>query len=113
LAVAELLAAQRAGVVVNGRDADAATGAAQRITGAVAFPGSPADPAVGNALIDTCVEQFGRIDVLVNCAGTAGLASESILRVTEKVAAVYLIDAAVSLAEGRGPLLVSAAGHDA
>jgi hypothetical protein len=51
--------------------------------------------------------------VLVNCAGTAGLASESILRVTEKVAAVYLIDAAVSLAEGRGPLLVSAAGHDA
>jgi NAD(P)-dependent dehydrogenase (short-subunit alcohol dehydrogenase family) len=82
LAVAELLAAQGAGVVVNGRDADAATEASQRITGAVAFPGSPADPAIADALIDTCVEQFGRIDVLVNCAGTAGLASESILRVT-------------------------------
>jgi NAD(P)-dependent dehydrogenase (short-subunit alcohol dehydrogenase family) len=82
LAVAELLAAQGAGVVINGRDADAAAEAAQRITGAVAHPGSPADPAVANALIDRCIQEFGRIDVLVNCAGTAGLASESILKVT-------------------------------
>jgi len=29
-----------------------------------------------------CTEEFGRIDILVNCAGTAGLASESILEVT-------------------------------
>ncbi|HZN79913.1 MAG TPA: SDR family NAD(P)-dependent oxidoreductase [Mycobacterium sp.] len=82
LAVAELLAAQGAGVVINGRDADAATEAAQHITGAVAFSGSPADPAVADALIDTCIKEFGQIDVLVNCAGTAGLASESILKVT-------------------------------
>jgi NAD(P)-dependent dehydrogenase (short-subunit alcohol dehydrogenase family) len=82
LAVAELLAAQGAGVVVNGRDADTAAQAAQRITGAVAFPGSPSEPAVADALIDTCVREFGRIDILVNCAGTAGLASESILTVT-------------------------------
>jgi NAD(P)-dependent dehydrogenase (short-subunit alcohol dehydrogenase family) len=80
--VAELLAAQGAGVVVNGRDADAAAEAAQGIAGAVAHPGSPADPAVANALINRCVSEFGRIDVLVNCAGTAGLASESILTVT-------------------------------
>ena len=82
LAVAELLAGQGAGVVVNGREADAAAEAAQRIHGAIAFPGSPADPEVADALIDTCVQQFGRIDILVNCAGTAGLASESILNVT-------------------------------
>jgi NAD(P)-dependent dehydrogenase (short-subunit alcohol dehydrogenase family) len=82
LAVAELLAAQGAGVVVNGRNADAATEAAQSIPGAVAFAGSPADPAVADALIDTCIQQFGQIDILVNCAGTAGLASESILKVT-------------------------------
>jgi NAD(P)-dependent dehydrogenase (short-subunit alcohol dehydrogenase family) len=69
-------------VVVNGRDIDAATQAAQRITGAIAYPGSPADAAVADALIDTCVKEFGRIDILVNCAGTAGLASESILNVT-------------------------------
>jgi NAD(P)-dependent dehydrogenase (short-subunit alcohol dehydrogenase family) len=82
LAVAELLAGQGAGVVVNGRDADAAAEAAQRIHGAIAFAGSPADPEVADALIDTCVQQFGRIDILVNCAGTAGLAGESILKVT-------------------------------
>jgi NAD(P)-dependent dehydrogenase (short-subunit alcohol dehydrogenase family) len=44
LAVAELLAAQGARVVVNGRDADAATEAAKRITGAVAFRGFPPSP---------------------------------------------------------------------
>jgi NAD(P)-dependent dehydrogenase (short-subunit alcohol dehydrogenase family) len=80
--VAELLAAQGAGVVVNGRDGGAATAAAQRIPDAVAFAGSPAQPAVADALIDACIQAFGRIDILVNCAGTAGLASESILTVT-------------------------------
>jgi NAD(P)-dependent dehydrogenase (short-subunit alcohol dehydrogenase family) len=80
--VAELLAAQGAGVVINGRDADAATKAAQRIPGAAAFAGSPADPAVADALIGACLSAFGRIDILVNCAGTAGLASESTLKVT-------------------------------
>jgi NAD(P)-dependent dehydrogenase (short-subunit alcohol dehydrogenase family) len=82
LAVAELLGAQGAGVVVNGRDADAAAEAARGIAGAVAFPGSPAEPALADALIDTCIKEFGQIDILVNCAGTAGLASESILTVT-------------------------------
>jgi NAD(P)-dependent dehydrogenase (short-subunit alcohol dehydrogenase family) len=80
--VAELLATLGAGVVVNGRDGDAATKAAQRIPRAVAFAGSPAEPAVAQALIDTCIREFGRIDILVNCAGTAGLAGESILTVT-------------------------------
>jgi len=69
-------------VIVNGRDADAAVQAAQRIPRAVALAGSPAEPAVADALIDACVGEFGRIDVLVNCAGTAGLAGESILNVT-------------------------------
>jgi NAD(P)-dependent dehydrogenase (short-subunit alcohol dehydrogenase family) len=82
LAVAALLAELGAGVVVNGRDADAAAQAAEGIDGAVAHPGSPADPATADALIDRCTSEFGRIDILVNCAGTAGLASESILQVT-------------------------------
>jgi NAD(P)-dependent dehydrogenase (short-subunit alcohol dehydrogenase family) len=82
LAVAELLAEQGAGVVINGRDPDAASEAANRIDGAVAHPGSPADPEIADALIDRCTSEFGRIDILVNCAGTAGLAGESILKVT-------------------------------
>jgi NAD(P)-dependent dehydrogenase (short-subunit alcohol dehydrogenase family) len=81
LAVAELLAANGAGAVVNGRGTDAVEAAAQRISG-VGHAGSPSDPSVADALIETCINEFGRIDILVNCAGTAGLAGESILNVT-------------------------------
>lgn len=80
--MAELLAAQGAGVVVNGRDAQAAQAAADRVPGAVAHAGSPADPAVADALIDRCTSEFGRIDILVNCAGTAEPVGSSILNVT-------------------------------
>lgn len=82
LAVAELLGARGAGVVVNGRDVAAAREAAERIPGALAHPGSPADPDIADALIDTCVREFGAIDILVNCAGTAEPAGSSILNVT-------------------------------
>jgi NAD(P)-dependent dehydrogenase (short-subunit alcohol dehydrogenase family) len=82
LAVAELLAAHGAGVVINGRDSGAVAEVAQRITGAVGRPGSPAEPAVADALVDTCVQEFGRIDILVNCAGTAEPAGSSILNIT-------------------------------
>ncbi|MGV0744454.1 SDR family NAD(P)-dependent oxidoreductase [Mycolicibacterium sp. XJ870] len=81
LAVAELLAGQGAGVVVSGRDATAATSAAERISG-VAHAGSPSDPAVADALVETCIREFGRIDILVNCAGTAEPAGSSILNVS-------------------------------
>jgi NAD(P)-dependent dehydrogenase (short-subunit alcohol dehydrogenase family) len=80
--VAQLLAEQGAGVVVNGRDPDAATEATQRIPGSVAHPGSPADPTVADALINTCVREFDRIDILINCAGSAEPAGSSILNVT-------------------------------
>ncbi len=82
LAVAELLATHGARVIVNGRDEDAATAAAQRIPGVLDHPGSPADPAVADALIERCVGEFGRIDILINCAGTAEPAGSSILDVT-------------------------------
>ena len=85
MAVAELLADQGAGVVINGRDPDTASQAAERISGAVAHPGSPADPDIADALIDRCVDEFGSIDILVNCAGTPGLAAESILNVSSEL----------------------------
>jgi len=58
LAVAELLAAQGARVVVNGRDPDAVDEAAQRVSG-IGQAGSPADPQVADALVDACVAEFG------------------------------------------------------
>lgn len=79
--MAELLAEQGAGVVVNGRDGTAVEAAAQRISG-VGYAGSPSDPAVADALIEKCIEQFGRIDILVNCAGTPEPPGSSILNIT-------------------------------
>lgn len=82
LEVARLLAGQGASVVINGRSADAVDRAAQAIPNAIGFAGSPADPAVADALIDTCVSELGRIDILINCAGTAEPLGSSILNVT-------------------------------
>lgn len=82
LAVAKLLADLGARVVVNGRDADAVDQAAQGVPGAVGYAGSPSDPEVADELIDTCVREFGRLDILVNCAGTAEPAGSSILTIT-------------------------------
>lgn len=83
LAVAELLAAQGYGVVVNGRDPDVVANAVGGIRGAaVGFSGSPADPEVADALIERCVTEFGGISALVNCAGTAEPVGSSILNVT-------------------------------
>jgi NAD(P)-dependent dehydrogenase (short-subunit alcohol dehydrogenase family) len=78
-----LLAALGANVVVNGRDSAAVTEAVERIGGStIGFPGSPADPAIADALIDSCITEFGHIDILVNCAGTPEPAGSSILDVT-------------------------------
>ena len=85
-AVAELLAVQGAGVMVNGRDPSAAADAASAITRqggrAIAHAGSPADEAEAEALIASCVQEFGRIDILVNCAGIPEPPGSSILNVT-------------------------------
>jgi NAD(P)-dependent dehydrogenase (short-subunit alcohol dehydrogenase family) len=82
LSVARLLCDLGARVVVNGRDPDAVAEAAQQIPNAVGVAGSPAEPAVADALIDTCVREFGRIDILINCAGTAEPRGSSILTIT-------------------------------
>lgn len=91
-AVAHALAAQGAAVIVNGRDPEVARQAAEEIAGAadvvasggtaVAVSGSPSEPEVAEALIAAAVEATGRIDVLVNCAGTAEPSGSSILNVT-------------------------------
>jgi len=81
-AVAGLLAELGAQVVVNGRDPDAVDAAARTIPGALGYAGSPADPDVADALMGFCTAELGRIDILVNCAGTAEPVGSSILTVT-------------------------------
>ena len=69
--------------MINGRDADVVGAAVTSVgKGAVGFAGSPADPARADALIDSCISEFGQIDALINCAGTAEPAGSSILNVT-------------------------------
>ncbi len=85
-AVAALLAQHGAGVVVNGRDAEAARSTAESITAAggqaVAHPGSPSDQCIAESLVDNCVDEFGGIHILINCAGIAEPAGSSILDIS-------------------------------
>jgi NAD(P)-dependent dehydrogenase (short-subunit alcohol dehydrogenase family) len=92
--VSQLLAGSGAAVVVNGRDPGAAddTVAEIRRDGgrALAHAGSPADEATAAALIGRCLEEFGRLDILINCAGIAGRHNSSILDVTTAEFAEFL-----------------------
>lgn len=85
-AVSAKLAECGAGVVVNGRDAAAVESTVAAITGAggraVAHAGSAAEESVAEELIALCENQFGAIDALVNCAGTAEPLGSSILDIT-------------------------------
>lgn len=84
--VAALLARHGAGVVVNGRDGSAAQATAQTITAmggrAVAYEGSPSDQPTAEALVAKCVDEFGAISILVNCAGIAEPPGSSILDIS-------------------------------
>ena len=74
-AVAELLCELGAAVVVNGRDADAVEETVAAITAsggrATAVVGAANEEAIATALIDKCTSAFGRLDILINCAGVA------------------------------------------
>lgn len=87
-AVAHELAAQGAGVVVNGRDGEVVHRVVAEIREAggraVAVPGSAASPRVARDLVDAARDEFGGIDVLVNCVGVAEPAGSSILTVTDE-----------------------------
>ncbi len=92
--VSLLLAACGAGVVVNGRDPDAADDTASAIKQqggrALAHAGSAADEATADALIEHCMREFGRIDILINCAGIAGRHDATILDTTTAEFAEFL-----------------------
>ncbi|WP_157521513.1 SDR family oxidoreductase [Mycobacterium sp. ACS4331] len=85
-AVSELLAELGANVVVNGRSSDAVSQTVSAINEAgrtgVGFTGSPTDDTTAAALIATCTETFGGIDILINCAGIPEPPRSSILTIS-------------------------------
>jgi len=69
-ATAELLAEQGAKVVINDLDADVAQQAASEIQGETAvFGGDLTQPGVPDDLVQTAIDAWGRIDIIVNNAG--------------------------------------------
>jgi NAD(P)-dependent dehydrogenase (short-subunit alcohol dehydrogenase family) len=90
-AVARALAGEGAGVVVNGRaDADGRSRPAEDVVReieaaggqAIAVAGSVADFEFAGELIATCIDHFGSVDVLVNCAGVPEPDRSTILDIT-------------------------------
>ena len=120
-AVAELLCNLGAGVVVNGRDADAVgeTLAAITESGGRATPviGAADDERTASALIDECMSTFGRLDTLINCAGIAEPSGSSILTISpaefERLIAAHLgttfhtcrVAARVMASQGHGSII--------
>jgi 3-oxoacyl-[acyl-carrier protein] reductase len=69
-ATAELLAGQGARVLINDLDGDVAEQAASEIAGETAvFGGNLTQPGVPDQLVQRAVDEFGRIDIIVNNAG--------------------------------------------
>ncbi len=85
-AVAQLLAACGAGVVVNGRDPGAVQDTTEAIAAAggraVGLSGAAHVEATAVALVQACREEYGSVDVLINCAGVAEPPGSSILSVS-------------------------------
>ncbi|OBJ53552.1 SDR family NAD(P)-dependent oxidoreductase [Mycobacterium asiaticum] len=120
-AVAELLGNQGAAVVINGRDeaavqetVDVLHAAGAQATG---VPGAADDERVAAALIQECISAFGRLDVLINCAGVAEPPGSSILQISpaefDTLIGAHLgtvfhtcrIAAPVMAAQGRGAII--------
>jgi 3-oxoacyl-[acyl-carrier protein] reductase len=69
-ATAELLAEQGARVLINDLDSDVAEQAASEIGGDTAvFGGDLTQPGVPDQLVQKAVDEFGRLDIIVNNAG--------------------------------------------
>ena len=69
-ATAELLAEQGARVLINDLDGDVAVQAASEIAGDTAvFGGDLTQPGVPDQLVQRAVDEFGRLDIVVNNAG--------------------------------------------
>jgi 3-oxoacyl-[acyl-carrier protein] reductase len=69
LAIAERLAAEGTRVLLVARSADRIGEAAARLPGAAAFAADLRQPEAASRAVAAAVGEFGRLDLLVNCAG--------------------------------------------
>jgi NAD(P)-dependent dehydrogenase (short-subunit alcohol dehydrogenase family) len=120
-AVAELLGNLGAGVVVNGRDADAVRETVTAITApggqATSVVGAADDERIATALVEECTRTYGRLNILINCAGIAEPTGSSILNISseefDRLISVHLgtafhtcrIAARVMAAQGHGAII--------
>lgn len=85
-AVAEHVCGLGAGVVVNGRDADPVQETVDALAAhhgsATGLVGAASDEGIAQALIEKCLGSYGRLDVLINCAGVAEPPHSSILNIS-------------------------------
>jgi 3-oxoacyl-[acyl-carrier protein] reductase len=73
-ATAAALAREGASVLAVGRSAERLTGVLEAVDGrAEPFECDITDPDAGERVLEACLERFGRIDVLVNNAGTSAV----------------------------------------
>jgi 3-oxoacyl-[acyl-carrier protein] reductase len=75
LAAARQLSAEGARLLLLGRDANALAGAAGECEGAQWLALDVTAPDAGERAVSACLERFGRLDVLVNNAGTSSTRS--------------------------------------
>jgi 3-oxoacyl-[acyl-carrier protein] reductase len=73
LATARALAGEGASVLLVGRDADALAQAAGASPANATLALDVTDPDAGQRVLDACLDAFGRVDVLVNNAGTSAV----------------------------------------
>jgi 3-oxoacyl-[acyl-carrier protein] reductase len=69
-AYARALAAEGASVVLNARRAELLDGLAAELPGSLAVAGDVGEPATAERIVGSALARFGRIDVVVNNAGT-------------------------------------------
>ncbi|MCR5979832.1 SDR family oxidoreductase [Gordonia jinghuaiqii] len=85
LAVAYALSGQGVSVVVNGRDKAAVDDTVTEIRGgggyAVGVCGSAGDDGVAQTMVDVALEEFGALDIAINCAGIAEPPGSTVLTI--------------------------------